>query len=169
MRKAVAGNFARDALDRGYRLGFVGSGDTHDGHPGAYQRKPVLGGLAGILTEERTRAGVLAALRARRVYATNGPRMLLRASLAGRPMGSKLSLSEIGDSPELAVRVVADAPLERIDLIRSGTVAESVKAAARTEIDFVRRLDDLRPGEYLYVRAVQQNDGTAWSSPWWIE
>ena len=30
----VPGNFVRDVLDRGYRLGFVGSGDSHDGHPG---------------------------------------------------------------------------------------------------------------------------------------
>ena len=30
----VAGNFVRDVLDRGYPLGFIGSGDGHDGHPG---------------------------------------------------------------------------------------------------------------------------------------
>ncbi|MDX1504058.1 MAG: hypothetical protein R3325_16990, partial [Thermoanaerobaculia bacterium] len=30
----VAGNTVRDQLDRGYRLGVVGSGDSHDGHPG---------------------------------------------------------------------------------------------------------------------------------------
>jgi hypothetical protein len=34
IERPVPGNFVRDALGLGYRLGFVGSGDTHDGHPG---------------------------------------------------------------------------------------------------------------------------------------
>ncbi len=35
---AVPGNFVRDgALGRGYRFGFIGSGDSHDGHPGLAQ------------------------------------------------------------------------------------------------------------------------------------
>ena len=36
IHEPVAGHFARDALARGYRLGFIGSGDRHDGHPGAF-------------------------------------------------------------------------------------------------------------------------------------
>jgi hypothetical protein len=31
-----------------------------------------------------------------------------------------------------------------------------------------RQLADLAPGEYLYVRAVQEDRGTAWSSPIFI-
>jgi len=27
----------------------------------------------------------------------------------------------------------------------------------------------LRPGEYLYVRAVQQDGGAAWSSPFFVD
>ena len=34
---AVAGNWVRDQLAKGYLLGFVGSGDSHDGHPGYAQ------------------------------------------------------------------------------------------------------------------------------------
>jgi hypothetical protein len=55
IHEPVAGHFARDALARGYRLGFVGSGDRHDGHPGAFATDPAEGGLAAILSEERTR------------------------------------------------------------------------------------------------------------------
>src|SRR5262245_12131722 len=56
---AVAGNWVRDALARGYRLGFVGSGDSHDGHPGLAQLAGPTGGMAAILAEERTRDAVL--------------------------------------------------------------------------------------------------------------
>jgi len=78
----VPGNFVRDVLDRGYRLGLIGGGDSHDGHPGLAHLAGPTGGLAAILSEDRTREGVLAALRERRVYATNGPRILLRTALA---------------------------------------------------------------------------------------
>jgi hypothetical protein len=41
----LAGNFVRDALGRGYTLGFIGSGDSHDGHPGlAHLASPQMGG-----------------------------------------------------------------------------------------------------------------------------
>ncbi len=34
----LPGYFVRDTLDHGYRFGFIGSGDSHDGHPGSSQR-----------------------------------------------------------------------------------------------------------------------------------
>jgi hypothetical protein len=89
----VAGNYARDALGRGFRLGLIGSGDSHDGHPGlAHLASPGRNnGLAAIFAPERTREAVLAALRARRVYATNGPRIFLRTTLDGvHEMGTAL-------------------------------------------------------------------------------
>ena len=89
----VAGNYVRDALGRGYRLGLIGSGDSHDGHPGLTQlASPARNaGLAAILAPERTRESVLEALRARRVYATNGARIFLRVTLDDEfEMGSVL-------------------------------------------------------------------------------
>ena len=62
----LPGNYVRDALDRGYRLGFVGSGDSHDGHPGLVQLAGGNGGLAALLSPELTREGVYRALKARR-------------------------------------------------------------------------------------------------------
>lgn len=165
----VAGNFVRDALDRGYRLGFVGSGDRHDGHPGAYQRDPPQGGLAAIVAEERTRESVLAALRERRVYATNGARILLRTALGPHRMGSVVSVGASGLlTDSLYVSVVAERPLERVELIRSGEVVDGVLTEGRLEVTLQREVADLAPGEYVYVRAVQEDEGAAWSSPIFI-
>jgi len=81
---SVPGNFVRDVLQRGYRLGFVGSGDSHDGHPGlVHLGNSGSGGLAAILADDATREAVHAALCARRVYATNGPRIFLNVTLDG--------------------------------------------------------------------------------------
>jgi hypothetical protein len=160
----VPGNSVRDALGRGYRLGFVGSGDGHDGHPGLAGLASPSAGLAAILAESATREAVLEALRARRVYATNGPRILLRASLGGRAMGAVFEASRAG-AETLAVRVVADSALERVDIVRGGRVVEQLACDGLVDFRLDRSLEPLRAGEYLYVRAVQKDGGAAWSSP----
>ncbi len=161
----VAGNYVRDALDRGYALGFIGSGDGHDGHPGLAHLAARSGGLAAILAEEPTRAAVLDALRARRVYATNGPRIVLRVSLAGRRMGSELPPAA---AAELRGVAIAPAPLARVEAVRSGTVAWFHDCEGRLSCSFEAELADLRAGEYVYVRALQNDGGAAWSSPFFV-
>jgi hypothetical protein len=166
----VPGNFVRDTLDRGYRFGFIGSGDSHDGHPGLPQLAASSGGLAAIFSEERTREGVIGALRARQVYATNGPRIVLRVALGTHRMGSTIAVPESGSvTDELFVRVVATAPLEGVELIRSGGVVDAILTEGRLDVALQRIVEDLRPGEYLYVRAVQEDGGVAWSSPIFLE
>ena len=70
---------------------------------------------------------------------------------------------------ELSALVVAQAPLERIDIIRSGEIVETLPGQGLEVMSFRRRLPDLSPGEYVYLRAVQRDDGAAWSSPFFIE
>ena len=165
----VAGNFVRDVLQRGYRLGFVGSGDTHDGHPGFAQlANSGSGGLAAILSEDLTREGVYAALRARRVYATNGPRIFLGVTLGGAAMGSAVSAAA-NPNAQLAVLAVGESGFDRIDLIRGPAVAKTIPGEQRVRIGFSEELRDLRPGEAIYVRAVQVDGGAAWSSPFFVE
>ncbi|RIK99158.1 MAG: hypothetical protein DCC71_20535 [Proteobacteria bacterium] len=166
IHQPVRGNFVRDVLARGARLGFVGSGDSHDGHPGlAHVGNPGGGGLAAILSEDATREGVLEALRARRVYATSGPRIHLDVTLDGAPMGSVVPAK----SARLSALVVGEDAVGRVDLIRSGVVVRSVPGEGRGRIGFVEPIADLRAGETLYVRAVQEDGGTAWSSPFFVE
>ncbi len=166
----VPGNFVRDVLDRGYRFGFVGSSDSHDGHPGLAHLVTDSGGLAAIITDTLTRESVLEALRARRVYATNGPRILLRTALDSYPMGASIPKPKAGGyTGELFIQVIAEAPLERVDLIRSGKLVDSTPIDALLEVTLSRKIEDLVSGEYLYVRAVQEDSGAAWSSPIYIE
>jgi hypothetical protein len=162
------GNFVRDALDRGYRLGFVGSGDSHDGHPGlAHLVNPYMGGVAAVLTDDLSREGLRQALLDRRCYATNGPRIVLRCALDGQRMGSTVKPRE--GQALLYVRAIACAPIATIELIRSGEIAETIQDGEHWDVEAAFHPADLARGEYLYVRVVQADGGAAWSSPFFVE
>ncbi|MDX1503970.1 MAG: DUF3604 domain-containing protein, partial [Thermoanaerobaculia bacterium] len=163
----VAGNTVRDQLDRGYRLGVVGSGDSHDGHPGLAHLVTGQGGLAGIFAEEATRAAVLEALRARRVYATNGPRIYLRTVLAERPMGAQVPVWR--GSRELVAEVAGTAPIEWVEVVRSGEVVERVGVDGLRQARLALEVRHPRPGEYLYLRVIQEDGGVAWSSAYFFD
>ncbi|MDG2052033.1 MAG: CehA/McbA family metallohydrolase [Myxococcota bacterium] len=168
IHRPVAGNYVRDALNAGYPLGFIGSGDSHDGHPGLVQLADPggAGGLAAIRSEALTREGVLEALRARRTYATDGARIWLDVRLDDAPMGSILE-SNADDPPStqnLQVEVVGTAPIERIDLIRTGQIAR-VDGDGQLDLRLSRKIPRLGRGEYHYVRVIQRDGRTAWSSP----
>ncbi len=163
----VPGNFVRDVLDRGDELGLIASGDSHDGHPGlTHLANPEgNGGLVAFIDAEPTRESVLETLRARRVYATSGPRIVLRASLAGRAMGQRVPP---GDHV-LQLVVHGTEPLVAVDVIRSGAVVISDESlAGRLDAALELPLIGLEAGEYLYVRVQQADEGLAWSSPFFV-
>ena len=98
---------------------------------------------------------------------------LLRFALGEHRMGSIRRIgaqaAEAGVDDAIFVQVIAAAPLEKVELVRSGQVVDGVATEGRLEVSLTRDVEDLRPGEYLYVRAVQEDGGAAWSSPIWIE
>lgn len=158
------GHFVRDAMERGYRLGFIGSGDSHDGHPGLAHLAASSGGVAAVFAEHNSREAILEALRQRRCYATDGPRMLLRMTVDGAEMGSRLR-----GKREAAVHVfaVGTRPIVSIELVADGEVI------ARHEPDsgVLAAWDTSRDTtgiNYLYARVRQEGYGTALSSPFFV-
>jgi len=166
VRGGTDGFWIRDALDRGYRLGMIGSGDSHDGHPGLAHLASGSGGLAAVFAEDLTRDGVLSALRARRAYATNGPRILLRFSVDDQPMGAVISPV---DSATVSIRVVSPGIVQQVDLIRSGQIVQTLTGDGDRGLVATADVQSLHAGEYLYVRVVQTDGGAAWSSPVFVE
>ncbi|MEM7515504.1 MAG: DUF3604 domain-containing protein [Planctomycetota bacterium] len=185
VRGFLRGNAVRDALDRGYRLGFVGSGDSHDGHPGLPHLNPTYGwrpatevrgqksperlgqgGVTAVFASELSREAVLQALRERRCYATSGPRILLSVQLAGAEMGQVLKKPKGLET--LHVQVHGTRGLRSLELIRGGKIVQTLSPSS-DQATWSVALEDLRGGEYVYVRVVQEDGGLAWSSPIWIE
>jgi hypothetical protein len=69
----------------------------------------------------------------------------------------------------LALRIAAPAPLERVDVVTGRGVALRVPLEGVRDVAFEQTLPDLEPGTALYVRVVQQDQGAAWSSPFFVE
>jgi hypothetical protein len=163
---AVQGHFARDLLDAGHHFGFAGGGDGHDGHPGLSGIAGPMGGLIAVLGASNTRESLHEAILARRVYATNGPRILLFATLAGRPMGSEVPLAEIGPG---ALRFLAETEglAERVELLQRGHPPRGIACEER-HCDGVLDIEAAVEGDWIYLRVLQRDGGVAFSSPFFV-
>ncbi len=161
---AVPGRWVRDLVASGTAPGFVGGGDGHDGHPGLAHLAGGRGGLTAVLDAEPTREAILAAFRTHRVYATNGPRIVLFTTLGGRPMGGRVPAAA-----EAVLRIFAlgTVDLDAVDLVRSGRVT-SLDAGRQPAFEATLPLDGLAAGETVYVRVRQVDGGMAWSSPFLV-
>ncbi|MGH2367796.1 MAG: CehA/McbA family metallohydrolase [Chloroflexota bacterium] len=166
------GASVQDALALGHRLGFVGGTDNHYAQPGSTRcpkggvdfRDRVTGGLTAVLAPTLTREAVLAALLARRCYATTGARMIVEFRVEDHGMGEEFETAATG--VRLTARVTGDGPLARLDVIRNGEIAHSHRATGRVEALSVT-LPTAGETTYFYLRAVQRDRQMAWSSPVW--
>jgi hypothetical protein len=114
-------------LKSGFEIGFVGGSDDHrtlPGFPAAVRRpfwtqKP---GIAGVWADELTTDVIFDALRSLHAYATTGGRMILEADLNGERMGTH---QENSKGRRMKAKVSGTSPIDRIDLVRNGTVVLS--------------------------------------------
>ncbi len=164
----VKGAFVRDALARGYKLGIIGSGDTHDGHPGQRSVGAVVNGIVGVYSPELTREAIWEAFRKRHVYATSGPKIILNFRVADSPMGSEATWAASKGPVPLAIRAVACDDIASVEIIRNGETVFAEKG----EGPFAQfLLEDSKPPagtSWYYARIVQKDGNMAWSSPIWL-
>lgn len=158
-----AGQHVRDALARGYRFGFVGGGDIHDGRGGDdlnFEANPKVVGLnyrqgfTAAWAPQLSRETVFDALRDRRTYATTRRRIYLDARRV--------------EDGRMSVRAACEDGGLRAVRVKNGEET----LAAETDGDG-RRLEasvdvgTLAEGEYAYIRIETAEGEMAWSSPIW--
>ncbi|MEL6905535.1 MAG: DUF3604 domain-containing protein, partial [Planctomycetota bacterium] len=188
---SVPGQFVREQLDRGYRLGFVGSGDTHDGHPGLGHLSPLVGwrapaaggpaaggparsgrgGLAAVWLDGGAldRRGLLGRLRARAAYATSGPRILVHVA----PRGSDGDLVVRARATSRFTRAVEvrGPRLTANGRIRTGETGATERsyllAGNRPDHELVLEGALLERHAYVYLRLEQDDGSAAWVGPFW--
>jgi len=154
------GSFVRDALLRGYRLAFIGSGDTHNGHPGRRtRREPKRTGLVGLWAEQLTRDGIWEALMAGRTFATTGSRTEVRLEREGSGFRAEVrAASQVA----LAEIVKGDAVVFRLEDFAARGASE-----ASLQFDWT---DGETPeaGDFYYLRVTETDGHMAWTSPVYV-
>ena len=162
----MRGRHVVDALRRGYRFGFVGGGDIHDGRPGdalhneSYPPNPSRSwpeGYTAVLTSSLTRDAVYDAIKDRRTYATTQTRIYLDAEFNAASGGHKL---DIMAASEEGIREAA--------IVVNGSDAQRLRPDGDKRIISRKGLSvPIEPDSFCYVRITTDKDNMAWSSPYW--
>lgn len=175
------------ALNRGYKLGFVGGSDSHglrwhaielDGRAKhiphgtrvGYKEDAYRTGMTAILSETLDRESLFQGLSDRRCYATSGVPIVLDFRVNGSLMGTEIATRS---QPKLSIRVEGTGPIRSMEIIRSGQVFGGMQMLPGEGISHASfELEDaiLVPGEsaYYYLRVLQEDGNMAWSSPIWV-
>ena len=162
------GHFVRYALARGYRLGIVASGDSHNGHPGRRDPGAPVAGLVGIYARTLTRESVWKALTRRNVYATSGVRIIVSFSINGHTMGEIVESADRSEIRELAGEVIGTDDLQKITVIKNGFDLYSIKGdGIRSTLYYTDRITS-SGNDFYYLRVEQKDGEMAWSSPIWF-
>jgi hypothetical protein len=164
---------------QGFHVGVAGATDHS-------RSAPIVQGLTGLWLppSERTREGVLAGLRARRTFATNGARMAVFLSAQGAAASGASATAAVGmgqsgrvnGAPRLVAEVIGSRRVETVAFYRDDRLLHvAVVDSPSATVTYDDR--DAPPGEHAYwVRVVQDREasgrrphqGVAYSSPVWL-
>jgi len=155
---------------RGYKMGFTGGTDNHQGWPTRAGEGFV--GVTAVIADTLTSDDIYEGLYNRRCYATTGERIIADATLNGYPIGSEIYLSPL-EKRNFTVKICGTAPITDVEIIHQGFVLHKFSVPENT-MDFYGEYTDDRPGRplrgiYYYVRARQSDGGCAWLSPFFVE
>lgn len=160
------GRHVVDALRRGFRLGFVGGGDIHDGRPGdqlhtaSYPPQPARfwpGGYTAFLAPTLSRAAIFAAMRDRQTYATTERRIYLDVALRGD-----------GPSRQVHIASASEEGIREVALVLNGEDARVLvpdgdrRTLVRDDVTL-----PMGPADFCYVRVTTDEGNLSWSSPFW--
>jgi hypothetical protein len=147
--------FVSLALKKGYRLGFQASSDHGSTHIS----------YCNVWVEEPTREGVLAAMKARRVYGATD-NIVADVRCGEHFMGEEFSVDQ---RPKLSIRLVGTEPFAKVHVVKDGNYVHTAEPGER-EVAFEWTDFAPTPGKvsYYYVRGEQDDGELVWVSPMWI-
>ena len=164
-----------NALRRGYRMGFIGSGDSHSGMPGRsypqgrqwfmHQKS----GFACVYASELTREAIFDALRKRHCYATTGVRAILEFSVNDTVMGKETIVHDPVADRSIRVHIIGSSSLKSLCIIKNNACLVEKELDRQEEFFEYYDTTDAAQDDYYYVRIIQEDGNTIWSSPIWID
>jgi len=147
--------FVSLALKKGFRLGFQASSDHVSTHIS----------YCNVWVTERTRAGILAAMKARHIYGSTD-NIIADVRCGDHFMGEEFTTKA---RPKLTVHLVGTEPFAKVHVVKDGNYVHSA-APDKQEVRFDWADFDAKPGKtsYYYVRGEQSDGELVWVSPMWI-
>lgn len=166
-RGEMRGRHVQDALKKGFRLGFVGGGDIHDGRPGdplhteSYPPGKTRfwpSGFTAVMTGDLSREALFDAIAGGRTYATTQSRILLDVNAS--PNGAK--------ERRIQVLAASEEGIQEAQVVLNGqdTIRLTPDGDPRVLNPEARTLT-VEQGDYWYVRVTTLQGNLAWSSPVW--
>lgn len=153
--------FVWNAWKKGWRIGLLSNSDHESTHQS----------YACVWAPELTNTAILDAIKQRRTFAATD-NIVLRFEARtddGFPlkMGGEMNASR---SPSLRLQALTPAPVESLEIVRSGEIVYSAQPLA-TDVSITFR-DESAPREgsaHYHVRLVLDDGQIAWSTPIWID
>ncbi|MDP9169266.1 MAG: hypothetical protein M3N54_01500, partial [Acidobacteriota bacterium] len=145
--------YVSEALDKGYRLGFLAGSDHFSTHIS----------FANVIAADATREGIIDAIRQRHASTDN---IIADVRSGDHIMGDEFSVS---GTPEIVVKLTGTAPFAKVVVIKDGQ--EVYTAAPMTlEVGLHWKDDSAVAGKtsWYYVRGEQADGQLVWASPMWI-
>ncbi|TFG25121.1 MAG: DUF3604 domain-containing protein [Promethearchaeota archaeon] len=180
------GSFVSNALEKGYKLGFVAGGDDHFGIYPSGSIDPDNGiyppGIMAVWAEDNTKSSLWNALHNRKCYGTTGPRAIIKFYLDTYFMGDIIDLNDkpyLNSERTIKASIFSPLPIEKIELIRNNEVI-NIKVINQDHanyeyIDFdlfdkitLKHCQKKELFVFYYVRVFISNNNMAWSSPIWL-
>lgn len=174
----AAGHFAVDGLRKGFRFGFTGGSESHDGRAGfpvMHAHLPLnqlsfnyRGGLTGIWARRKTRDALWGGLWNRRTISSTGQRTIAYMEIDGVPCGGSLE-TESGQGT-LRGFVHACAPIKSLMIVKNNQNWREVSADGMDrgfsfdEIEFPKKGGT----DWYYLRITESDGNMAWTSPVWV-
>ncbi|MBI1880460.1 MAG: lamin tail domain-containing protein [Chloroflexi bacterium] len=144
----------------GWRTAPTNNGDTHNARWGTDSTA-----RTGIVAPALTESDLLAAMRARRVFATEDSNLAAALRLNGAWMGS--SLTATGPLP-LIVDMVDPDPESLTLFLYDGNLPLATVPLATSTGQWTATVEAL-PGHFFWVKVVQADGNAAYTAPVWIE
>ena len=160
------GRHVIDALKLGYRFGFVGGGDIHDGRPGDalnnesyparnFRSKPE--GFTAVEVPTLTREHVFDAIVQHKTYATTQCRIYLDVRVDGSAA-----------KPQVRVDAASEEGIAAVVVVRNGIDSERITPDSDARIVTAdRSIGELAREDFCYLRVETAGGNLAWSSPFW--
>jgi hypothetical protein len=161
--------FLRDALKRGWKVGFVAGSDGYKlrqggSYPGIADRRFVRGGLVAVYAKELTRESLFEAIKARRCYGTTGHRIVLEVRIDGHVMGDEYTTTGL---PTVHVLAVGTESIEKIEVYRGlkkiydHPLQDAARSAKRIKITWEGASREWPYSGVMWQGELRAKDGTA--------